>query len=871
MKKRFWMVPALGLSVILAFSGCSASSAPAGGSSAAPSESSGTASSGGETSAAGQEESSGSSAESAAAGEQAGEASAGGEPSGKTLGRFTVLDEYADGDWEEVTFTMTGAESYDADQQAAASVPRFAKEEYPEVDGSTATLPLSRALYSASTGASAEEAEQNIQHYKTTQSYYNLLSGYTSLVIAYRPPESFFEELANQETELEIEPIGRDALVFMKNETNPVKSLTGEELKSIYKGEIKNWKEIGGEDKPIVAFQRPSGSGSQTLMENLVMQGDGMADAPQDWVVSEMGELLEKTASYNNSHNALGYSVYYYAKNMYEIPGLGFMAVDGVMPENDTIRTGEYPYVNDFYTAIRKDEPENSPARQLFNWLRGTDGQIFVESLGYVASEDVKYEAQAKAGMEFDGSLGLPAGKAVFLNARSTMGSEGMLLIPDSSKEMTFIRDYSLETGDVVVDLTIPQIVSRNTSDEANPVFSGVRDIAGRKWVLEPADGAIRKVKSGLYKRSSSEKTEYFDENWNLLFSIPNPGTRDEEGWMPGQTLVETPHYVWNFDYMNRKVEIYDQKGVKTKELEMDEFGREPWPEANYNMNDVNDEADYGESFPVLHDMEDYQSGRDIYREDGEKGFSAADVSARAIRDLGVSPDDIEITGVMSGERVYELTYGIRTDNYTSALYDAVKGALISLPPQNCTLASDISVVMNEEYDREYLVLPDGSIPMNPSGKPYTFTADGILWSADGGGISVREADGREFVLPGNYEDAWLYHYDEGYEIGWYDSDGNSYSQFCVDGKIVWTGAADQNFSSYYPDTGNLKYWDGERNRHILIDKDGKEIEEDTDFDPYWTNEDRDYGVTIGYFASHLEIRDSEGRLVAAFSDNEAE
>lgn len=53
----------------------------------------------------------------------------------------------------------------------------------------------------------------------------------------------------------------------------------------------------------------------------------------------------------------MGYSVYYYAKNMYSVPGLRLMAVDGVVPSEETIANGSYPFLNEFYAVIRKNEP----------------------------------------------------------------------------------------------------------------------------------------------------------------------------------------------------------------------------------------------------------------------------------------------------------------------------------------------------------------------------------------------------------------------------------------------------------------------------------------------------------------------------------
>ena len=263
------------------------------------------------------------------------------------------------------------------------AVPSISREEFPKLNGSTATIPISQALYRLSTGCSVEEAEAAVVHAKTTQAYLDLAAGYdTDLVIAYEPGEA----ADIYRDDLEIKPIGKDALVFMCNETNPVDSLTDAELVEIYSGRIANWSQVGGRNQGILAFQRPKGSGSQSLMDKLVMQGVPMTeDGPRDMRVGEMGELLDMLASYNNVSNALGYSVYYYARNMYETPGLKFMAVDGVLPDSRSIRDGSYPYVNEFYAAIRKDEPEDSKARLLFDWPTEDDGQRLIESLGYVA------------------------------------------------------------------------------------------------------------------------------------------------------------------------------------------------------------------------------------------------------------------------------------------------------------------------------------------------------------------------------------------------------------------------------------------------------------------------------------------------------
>lgn len=256
------------------------------------------------------------------------------------------------------------------------------KDTFPRVDGSTATIPLSEALYQYATGASAEEAAQAIKHTKTTNSYKRLYNKEVDLLIVYEPSEEIVERMKTEQ--LLVKPIGLDALVFMANAKNPVESLTMEQLVSIYSGKIKGWAEVGGEDKELLAFQRPLGSGSQTLMQKLVMGDTAMADGANVFRYSTMGDILEGMLSYNGEDNTLGYSVFYYANNMYSFPELKFMGVDGVLPSTQTIYDGSYALTNSFYAVIRPEEPENSAAHQLFDWLTGKEGQKMILDLGYV-------------------------------------------------------------------------------------------------------------------------------------------------------------------------------------------------------------------------------------------------------------------------------------------------------------------------------------------------------------------------------------------------------------------------------------------------------------------------------------------------------
>ena len=265
----------------------------------------------------------------------------------------------------------------------------FTRENMPKMDGSTSLVPLSQAAASLLLGESLEDVEDLVQFNRTSQSYRNLM--YTDscdILIASVPSADVFAEMDSNNFEYEMEPIATDALIFVVNEGNSVDSLTTEQIIGIYTGEITNWSEVGGEDEPIAAFQRNSGAGSQALMEKLVMGDTPMMAAPTEFMAGSMGELMEYVRSYDNSSGAIGYSVYYYANDMRMAEGLKIIAVDGVEPTDDNIRDGAYPHLSNYYTVIAADEPADSPARIMFEWLQSAEGQRLVKSEGYVPVKD---------------------------------------------------------------------------------------------------------------------------------------------------------------------------------------------------------------------------------------------------------------------------------------------------------------------------------------------------------------------------------------------------------------------------------------------------------------------------------------------------
>ncbi|MBQ6066267.1 MAG: substrate-binding domain-containing protein [Clostridia bacterium] len=263
---------------------------------------------------------------------------------------------------------------------------QFTLNNYPRMGGSLANLPLGEAITASVLGVTRDEADDLITFAgSTTDNYKAIVDGGFDILLAYEPSEEAKEYIKEKNVELEMTPIGVDALVFICSLENEVKSLTIDQIKDIYRGKITNWSEVGGDDDEILAYQRNKDSGSQTLFDKLINLGDELMTPPSDMIVGSMIGLLEAVADYDNSEDALGYTVYYYLTNMEtdKLKTSKILDVNGVTPSNETIGSGDYPLTNDFYVVIRKDAEENSPERILYNWICSDQGHELVVRENY--------------------------------------------------------------------------------------------------------------------------------------------------------------------------------------------------------------------------------------------------------------------------------------------------------------------------------------------------------------------------------------------------------------------------------------------------------------------------------------------------------
>jgi len=211
-----------------------------------------------------------------------------------------------------------------------------------------------------------------------------LINGTTDIANASREMKP--EEIATAEAN-GIAPqqftVARDAIAIVVHPSNPVDRLTLQQLSDIYTGRITNWRQVGGEDRPIVLLSRESNSGTYVyFLEHVIRMGDPNSDLlfSPDTLLMPSSEGI--SAEVRQNPNAIGYD------------GLGYVTADQkmiavardaagpyVLPSVETVNDGSYPISRPLY-MITAGEP-TGVVREYLDWIL-SDGQAMVTELGFV-------------------------------------------------------------------------------------------------------------------------------------------------------------------------------------------------------------------------------------------------------------------------------------------------------------------------------------------------------------------------------------------------------------------------------------------------------------------------------------------------------
>lgn len=336
----------------------------------------------------------------------------------------------------------------------------------PQIDNSTARIPITDAIYAHFTGQGAAGPAPICS--KTHGAWLNLADGKADIIFLVAPTEEEMQYFADAGVDIEMKIYGYDGLVFMGNASNPTDNLTSSEIRSIYRGDITDWGAVqdSSVSGDIAVYIRNPESGSQRLFEKLVWTGyempdfqsmgfqEGEVQGTEPYKMEEISDMSTITTTVMQNRFSIGYNIMSYVDNVFlsdevetskvvttgsvnlrewasldagviatlpagtELEYSGYTVfddrdiawyrvnyedndycwvssryaelqvdndslklfnIDGYAPTTENFANGNYPFVTTSYVAIRADEPDDSPARQLYNWIGSEESRAIIE------------------------------------------------------------------------------------------------------------------------------------------------------------------------------------------------------------------------------------------------------------------------------------------------------------------------------------------------------------------------------------------------------------------------------------------------------------------------------------------------------------
>lgn len=192
--------------------------------------------------------------------------------------------------------------------------------------------------------------------------------GRTDIGLASRALKEEEKEKGLEETVLAL-----DGIAVIVNKENSVKDLTLEQVYSIYTGEVKNWKEVGGKDSEIVVVGREAGSGTRDGFESITKTKD---KAKYRQELTSTGDVITTIAG---NPGAIGYASIASVKESVQT-----LLINGVEPSEERVKDGSYLIQRPFMLITKKGKELSSPSKEFFQFITGEKAGELIKKAGVV-------------------------------------------------------------------------------------------------------------------------------------------------------------------------------------------------------------------------------------------------------------------------------------------------------------------------------------------------------------------------------------------------------------------------------------------------------------------------------------------------------
>jgi phosphate transport system substrate-binding protein len=210
-----------------------------------------------------------------------------------------------------------------------------------------------------------------------------LLNGTTDICASSREIQGKEKELALQKKiDLVEHAVARDGLAIIVNPANPVAELSMEQIRKIFTGEYANWKDVGGQDLPIIVLSRESSSGTFVFFQEFVLN---KADyTPKARLLAGTSALVQSVAADQGAIAYVGLAFALEAKATVKmLPVQSAEGAPAVLPSDETVRAGKYPVARPLYLYTNgSSSPE---VKAFIDFCLSDAGQKIVTETGYIS------------------------------------------------------------------------------------------------------------------------------------------------------------------------------------------------------------------------------------------------------------------------------------------------------------------------------------------------------------------------------------------------------------------------------------------------------------------------------------------------------
>ena len=176
-------------------------------------------------------------------------------------------------------------------------------------------------------------------------------------------------ELKDEEkNSVEATTVAYDGIALLVNPENKVKNISLEDVKNVYTGKITNWKELGGEDAPIVVISREEGSGTRDAFQEIV--GYKSEELTKEATISDGSGAVKNTVAGNK--NAIGFASFEYIDET-----VSALNVNDVEPTADNVKGGQYKISRPFLLVTKSDSVTEN-GQKLIDYVLSPEGQQIV-------------------------------------------------------------------------------------------------------------------------------------------------------------------------------------------------------------------------------------------------------------------------------------------------------------------------------------------------------------------------------------------------------------------------------------------------------------------------------------------------------------